>query len=185
MAYIQADDNLVSAPTFALLSNHHRSFDFPSANQLQSLPSLWLLQAAKPKSRCRYSSVSSVSSVSSSRWLAYITETPWPASCWATDAIVLHPLVRPNTVQSKPQLTWLLDEGLPSRGITPSNTSEVDIELGPALPPSQSDHARVNQAARDQEQDHIRCGMPMSSLTMPRAAYDRSRSPSISRPAAN
>ncbi|OSS43824.1 hypothetical protein B5807_11677 [Epicoccum nigrum] len=85
-------------------------------------------------------------------------------------------------------------EGLPSRGITPSGTSEVDIELGPTLPPSQVDQAQVNLAARNQANINTGQGQeprtpgisrsPTDSLTMPRAAYDRSHSPSLCRPVA-
>ena len=89
---------------------------------------------------------------------------------------------------NKTWLTQLVDHNLPSRVVTPSGTTDVDIELGLVLPPSHINQTLRTQENNGQVQDRTRLGIscsPASSLAMPRAAYDRSRSPSISRPAAN
>jgi hypothetical protein len=89
-------------------------------------------------------------------------------------------------------LTKPVDDNLPSRAITPSQISERDIELGLVLPPSHIDQAlrtqeNNRQGTNEQGQERIRLDISRAttdSLTTPTATYDRSRSPSISCPAA-
>ena len=88
-----------------------------------------------------------------------------------------------------------VDDNLSSRATTPSRISERDIELGLVLPPPHTDQTlqtlqiQENNGQEDngQRQEQTRHDLPRAataSLTMPTATYDRSRSPSISRPAA-
>ena len=85
-----------------------------------------------------------------------------------------------------------VDDNLSSRATTPSRISERDIELGLVLPPPHTDQTLQTQEDNRQEdngqrQEQTRHDLPRAataSLTTPTATYDRSRSPSTSRPAA-